>query len=181
MDPVRPLARSLVPLPDESIAGFLLRLSHRLGFSSGHLLFRTGLNPRESSHTASPKHLLALEPGPLTTFSLTTKLSEHEADRLTLRPYLDRYPPLADALIRDDSARPRGIFPHWLLAGPTRCCPRCLAGDSSTSSVDTEAPGNSNGTCRSSSPAWNTRSSCTTPAPAASSPSTAASRAAPAG
>ncbi|MFE2599832.1 hypothetical protein ACFXCZ_25610 [Streptomyces sp. NPDC059396] len=40
---LRPLPRSLDPLEDESLPGYLLRLSHRLSIGPGPLVLRAGL------------------------------------------------------------------------------------------------------------------------------------------
>ncbi|MFJ2582755.1 TniQ family protein [Kitasatospora aureofaciens] len=131
MDAVRPLPRSLVPLPQESLAGFFLRLSHRLDVAPGDLFFRTGLSPREGYPVTSARHLLSLEPLPLASLARVAKLSEDQVERLTLRPLLERYLPLAGAPVRAGQERTRWVFPQWVLAGPTNCCPSCLTGDSS--------------------------------------------------
>ncbi|MER7847482.1 TniQ family protein [Kitasatospora sp. NPDC096077] len=131
MTALRPLPRSLVPLPQESLAGFFLRLSHRLDIAPSDLFFRTGLSPREGYPVTSARHLLSLEPLPLSRLARTAKLGEDQVERLTLRPLLERYLPLAGAPVRAGQERTRWVFPQWVLAGPTNCCPSCLTGDSS--------------------------------------------------
>jgi hypothetical protein len=44
MTATRPLPRSLDPLPDESIIGFMLRLAHRLEITPTRLVKLTGLD-----------------------------------------------------------------------------------------------------------------------------------------
>ncbi|MGP3632436.1 TniQ family protein [Streptomyces sp. 24-1644] len=134
MSEFEPLARSLTALPGESLAGFLLRLSHRLDLAPGRLAWRTGLTSGDRRRTSAlpAQHLFMLEAAQLSQFALTTRLSESDADRLTLRSYLRVYPPVAEALVRGGhQARPRGVFPPWLLHASTRCCPLCLRGDGS--------------------------------------------------
>jgi len=53
---LRPLARSLVPLAGESLAGYLLRLSCRLGISPLELARLTGC--ADGSSPAISRHLL---------------------------------------------------------------------------------------------------------------------------
>ncbi len=45
MDKLSPLPRSLDPLPDESLPGYLLRLAHRLGLAPARIMQLTGLPP----------------------------------------------------------------------------------------------------------------------------------------
>ncbi|MFF4249042.1 TniQ family protein [Streptomyces sp. NPDC001822] len=134
MSDIGPLPRSLIALPDESIIGYLLRLGHRLDQAPGQLLWRAGLTPAGHFKTskAPAQHLFMLETAQLTRFARTTRLSEREADRLTLRSYVRSYPPVAEALVRPGhAARPRGVFPPWLFQASTRCCHLCLRGDGS--------------------------------------------------
>lgn len=96
------------------------------------MITRTGLNTFKGNTYAPVKHVLMLEPAHLTAFALATKISESAASGLTLRSYLDRYPPVTEALIRNSQVpRPRGVFPPWLMTSSIRCCPHCLAGDGS--------------------------------------------------
>lgn len=134
MSEIEPLARSLTALPGESLAGFLLRLSHRLDLAPGQLAWRTGLTSDERRRASAlpAQHLFMLEAAQLSRFALATRLSQSDTDRLTLRSYLRVYPPVAEALVRrGHQARPRGVFPPWLLHASTRCCPLCLRGDGS--------------------------------------------------
>ncbi|MER7671317.1 TniQ family protein [Kitasatospora sp. NPDC096128] len=127
-----PLPRSLSPLPDESLPGFLLRLAHRLDLSPSQLIWRTGLGGDKPGSRALAGHLLMLEAAPLEAFAAATRLAPIDAEALTLRPFLRHYPPLTRALVREGSQpRPRNIFPPGLLAAYSRYCPLCLAGDGS--------------------------------------------------
>ncbi|MER7151405.1 TniQ family protein [Streptomyces lydicus] len=124
-----PLPRSLIPLPDESLPGFLLRLAHRLDLPPGQVARRTGLAHSPTAR-APASHLLMLESAPLNAFAHSTRVTPAAADSLTLRPYTDRYPALTHALVREGSTpRPRSVFPPWLLMACSRYCPTCLAGD----------------------------------------------------
>ncbi|MER7178636.1 TniQ family protein [Streptomyces hyaluromycini] len=126
-----PLPRSLEPLPDESLPGFLLRLAHRLDLTPSHVARRASLITAEVAQAKVPaSHLLMMEDVVLRVFADATRIAPAEADRLTLRPYTDRYPPLAQALVRPGKVtRPRKVFPPWLLMTHSRYCPACLAGD----------------------------------------------------
>ena len=46
MTSLSPLPRSLDPLPEESLPGYLLRLAHRLGLAPVRILQLTGLSGR---------------------------------------------------------------------------------------------------------------------------------------
>ncbi|MFD0396762.1 TniQ family protein [Kitasatospora sp. NPDC127121] len=118
----RPLARSLDPLPGESLGGYLLRLAHRLRLSPIRLARLTGCT-RPSTTQLGRRLLLDLD---TRAFAHTTRLSEEEATALTLVPWSDRYLPIARLrpgsgaqVSRDD----------WLFNDHPRYCPRCLAGD----------------------------------------------------
>jgi hypothetical protein len=121
------LPRSLVPLPGESLIGFLLRLSHRLDIAPGELAQITGLEPQAQ---LTSRRLLRLDTAGA--FATATGLSSDEAAQLTLAPLARRYPPVA-LHSRGRTRTLAGMFvrEHWLFSGFTRYCPRCLAGDGS--------------------------------------------------
>ncbi|MFJ6247450.1 MULTISPECIES: TniQ family protein [unclassified Streptomyces] len=126
-----PLPRSLEPLPDESLPGFLLRLTHRLDLTPHQLARRVTLIPPDDPHArVSAAHLLMMEPARLHAFAGVTRMTTADADALTLRSHADRYPALAQALVRPGSIpRPRRLSQPWLLMNHSRYCPACLAGD----------------------------------------------------
>ncbi|MGV9884086.1 TniQ family protein [Streptomyces sp. NPDC003006] len=126
-----PLPRSLDPLPDESLPGFLLRLTHRLDLTPHQLARRVTLIPPDDPHAkVSAAHLLMMQSDRLHAFAEATRMTTADADALTLRPYADRYPALARALVRPGSIpRPRRLSQPWLLLSHSRYCPACLAGD----------------------------------------------------
>jgi len=126
---IRPLPRSLDPLPNESLAGFVLRSAHRLDLSPARIASLTGLSPRRSGHIAITKTLFNL--GDRTTdFAEATRLTAHEVTQLTLASLGDRYPPLATHR-HGRTRKEDGIFikESWVFTRSTRYCPRCLAGD----------------------------------------------------
>ncbi|MEU3657965.1 TniQ family protein [Streptomyces sp. NPDC032161] len=126
-----PLPRSLDPLPEESLPGFLLRLTHRLDLTPHQLARRVTLIPPDDPHArVSAAHLLMMQSARLHAFAEVTRMTPADADALTLRPYADRYPALARALVRPGSIpRPRRLSQPWLLVNHSRYCPACLAGD----------------------------------------------------
>lgn len=126
-----PLPRSLEPLPEESLPGFLLRLTHRLDLTPHQLARRVTLIPPDDPHAkVSAAHLLMMQSARLRAFAEVTRMTPADADALTLRPYADRYPALARALVRPGKIpRPRRLSQPWLLMNHSRYCPACLAGD----------------------------------------------------
>lgn len=120
----RPLPRSLDPLPDESLPGYLLRLAHRLDLTPARLAFLTGLSATPGALTRTPRALMVrLDPATADAFARATRLTPQEVSGLCL-----------DATTRDHHppAQRRGRPPRpdpWLFTTATRYCPRCLAGD----------------------------------------------------
>jgi hypothetical protein len=77
-----PLPRSLDPLPGESLAGYLLRLSFRLGVPPGQVAAVTGLIPRTGTIPAS--RMLVLDEVITLAFARATRLDPGEVTALTL-------------------------------------------------------------------------------------------------
>jgi hypothetical protein len=128
---IHPLPRSLDPLPDESLPGYLLRLAHRLGLSPARLAARTGLDAGRSSPTLiSTEPLFRLPPRVRDAFAHATRLTLAEVDGLCLDTLRDRY-----QLPGSVSDRRRSVtrirFHRWVFAPATRYCPQCLAGNGS--------------------------------------------------
>lgn len=123
----RPFGRSLDPLPEEDLGGYILRLSAHLCMSPVTLARRLGLvDDIESmitrrilirSNLDEFAHLARLEPG--------------EARALTLLNWEGCYQPIATARALPFPHRRTGPTHAWLYAGTLRHCPSCLAGDSS--------------------------------------------------
>ncbi|MCT9113776.1 TniQ family protein [Streptomyces mirabilis] len=119
----RPLGRTLDPLPDESLGGYLLRLAHRLRLSPIRLARLTGIKaPTET--VLGRRLLLDLD---VDRFARATRLTEDETAGLTFLPWQGRYPPIARALTAPNR---RGTREDWLFNDFPRYCPQCLAGDS---------------------------------------------------
>ncbi|MGW3986927.1 TniQ family protein [Streptomyces sp. NPDC004830] len=131
---MRPLARSLDPLPDEALTGYLLRLAHRLGVSPGVVAIRTGLTGgrKENVLFRIPMRLLHdLEPEEVRFFTRTTRLSPDEVSRLLTSSLAGRYGP-ADRRFTPRSSTARMVNRNaWLPTRTPRYCPQCLTGDES--------------------------------------------------
>jgi hypothetical protein len=120
-----PLPRSLDPLTDESLPGYLLRLSHRLRLPPSYLAQRTGLTTG-ANDLRGTRHLLHLAPLAAAAFAWATRLDAEEVTALTLAPLRLRYPPIAV------SAQPGRVSADpWPFTSASRYCPACLAGDGS--------------------------------------------------
>ncbi len=126
-----PLPRSLDPLPQESIHGYLLRLAHRLALSPRHVAELIGV---ASTGVIRAENLLTLDAKTKLSFARATKLTEHEVDTLLLlEPHVeDRYLPLRTGAT-GQLRQLRGIADQeqWVFTRLTRWCPQCLAGDGS--------------------------------------------------
>ncbi|MEU7205916.1 TniQ family protein [Streptomyces sp. NPDC045470] len=132
---MRPLPRSLAPLPDELLSGYLLRLSCHLGTSPDEIAARTGLAPgfpdRRRPNRLPLGTLYHLDEERLHAFAVASRLSVEEAASLLLAPLGRRYGPLhPDFSPRRDPARIMSDNP-WILTRSTRCCRTCLTGDGS--------------------------------------------------
>ncbi|GGV90217.1 TniQ family protein [Streptomyces sp. NBC_00012] len=131
---LRELPRSLAPLSDESLPGYLLRLSCRLHVPVAHTAARTGLARRSgtNSNVFLPVRLLhRADDSPLANFIRTTRLSAVEATNLFTFPLGDRYGPLNPELMSHSNSRPLVRNARWFFGRWTRYCPDCLTGDGS--------------------------------------------------
>lgn len=131
----RVLARSLAPLQEESLPGFLLRLAHRLGQSPLRIASLCGLTHQRERIPAQREripadHLLALPGDAASVLAMATRLSVAEVNNLALRSFVNTYPALGRA--RADFARATAVFgDNWVLSFSSRYCPPCLIGDTS--------------------------------------------------
>ena len=120
-----PLARSLDPLPGESLAGYVLRLAQRQDRTPNAVTARIGL--RDERERAPAGLNLGMPPEMLTAFAWACRLTEEEARSLTLADRLESL--LApDEHRRQDSLMPAALA-AWISPGRTRWCPDCLRGD----------------------------------------------------
>src|SRR6266545_7512392 len=133
----RPLPRSLDSLPGESLAGYVLRLAHRLDRSPGRIAVLTGLgrgSTRADRSTAVPVgRLLHLDTATAARFAHATRLSAQEVAGLCLDNLRQHYPPLDLDYQAAGSRQANGIrgLASWVFTQSTRYCPQCLAGDGS--------------------------------------------------
>ncbi|MFF3663895.1 TniQ family protein [Streptomyces olivochromogenes] len=126
----RALPRSLDPLPEESLPGFLLRLAYRLERSPARIGMLCGLS---TMHRRLPAdYLLALPPQPAHALAKTARLSSTEAHSLTLAGFglTSTYAPLRTTRL-DHGRNHAAVRRRWALNLSSRFCPRCLAGDGS--------------------------------------------------
>jgi hypothetical protein len=81
MTTLRPLPRSVDPLPEESLPGYLLRLAHRLDISPAHAARLTGLN---ALGTIPISRMFALDPDQTEVFRPRERLDTY-TDQLAVR------------------------------------------------------------------------------------------------
>lgn len=137
---VQPLPRSLDPLPDESLPGYVLRLAHRLDLAPGRIAQLTGLSqpllPRRDTPRIPAVRMLHLDAATAATFANATRLSASEVAELCLDRLSGRYPPLdldyQVIAVRHRQASGIPGMARWVFIRSTRYCPQCLAGDGSS-------------------------------------------------
>ena len=121
----RPLPRSLIPISGESLPGFLLRLSFRLGLPPAVLAEATGLAPAGRGPRLPTVLLTEIPAAASRAFASMTRLTSGQAAQLSLASWQGRYPMPAVG----EGHRP--LSSRRVLAPATRYCPDCLAGDGS--------------------------------------------------
>lgn len=122
----RRLARSLAPLPEESLPGFLLRLSYRLESSPRRITELFGLGQRHNNIAYA--HLRTL-PAALAQ-QLAHRAHVSMEDALTLQRFAETYPALRK--VRADAPRIGGTaLAQWTMTPSSRFCPECLRGNDS--------------------------------------------------
>ena len=123
------LPSSLQPLPDESLAGFLLRLAHRLETTPARILELAGFaGPQGWPHASGIPHhaMLELTPRQRDGLARATRLAPQEAEALCFGQMRERFP-LPQP--RASGQAPAKRFDWWLNTTFSRYCPQCLAGD----------------------------------------------------
>lgn len=131
MDTLDPLPRSLDPLPDEALPGYLLRLAHRLGLAPARIMQLTGLtDSRDGRQPARRSLMLHLDKAPADVFARVTRLTAAETAGLCMSSMSGHYPWSAPRVTADQWG-PRSLASPWLFTSATRYCPQCLAGDGS--------------------------------------------------
>ncbi len=131
MTSLRPLPRSLDPLPDESLPGYLLRLACRLGLAPARVMQLTGLTASHDGHQPARRSLMMhLDEAAAGSFARATMLTGTETAGLCMSSMSGRYP-WAAPTITSDQWGPRSLASPWVFTSATRYCPQCLAGDGS--------------------------------------------------
>ncbi|MFG3172354.1 TniQ family protein [Streptomyces sp. NPDC048200] len=125
---VRPLARALSPLPEESLPGLLLRLAYRLERSPTRIARLCGLVHHQNRLPA--EYLISLPAGRTESFAATARLSVEEVDALTLSSFAAAYPPLASVRI-DGNRNTTAARKSWAASIFSRYCAACLSGNGS--------------------------------------------------
>src|SRR6266536_4328008 len=124
----RPLSRSLIPVPGESLPGFLLRLSYRMNLPPARIADLAGLRSAGVRGSRLPPILAAGIPAPaLPVFTSVTRLTDSQAGELGLATWRGRYPVPAAGT----ATGYRRLDSRLVFAPATRFCPECLAGDGS--------------------------------------------------
>ncbi len=124
MADMSPLPRSLDPLPEESLPGYVLRLAHRLGLSPARILQLTGLARQLQAPRGLMMHLDAAAAG---SFARVTSLTAAETTQLCMSSMSGRYP-----WVTAGRQGPRSLASPWVFTSATRYCPQCLSGDGSS-------------------------------------------------
>src|SRR5260221_4689749 len=115
-----PLPRSLEPLSEESLVGFLLRLSYRLGLSPMQTAIEVGLTG--SSSTIPPRWLFHLDDGVLEHVARVARLDVAEVRDLTYMDHGGRYRPLVPRSVGGRRLSTIESEP-WGFTEATRHCP----------------------------------------------------------
>lgn len=123
----RPLPRSLDPLPDESLPGFLLRLAYRLEVSPARLVARTGLSVNIEHRITAPFSLtMQLAPEARDGLARAARLTPREVADLCLNSLAERYSP-ASTVPTHRRWNQLNRQSRWVFINATRYCPDCLA------------------------------------------------------
>src|SRR5260370_538554 len=124
----RPLSRSRIPVPGESLPGFLLRLSYRLSLPPARLAELAGLRSGGVRGSRLPPVLVAGIPAPaLPAFTRMTRLTDGQAGELGLATWQGRYPVPAAGT----ATGYRRLDSRLVFAPAPRFSPECLARDGS--------------------------------------------------
>ncbi|MGW6880237.1 TniQ family protein [Streptomyces goshikiensis] len=167
---LRPFGLSLDPLEGESLAGFVLRLAHRLHISPHELARQTGLTEQDRLRRARASLSTRLTPAETKNFAATTRLDPREVRAMTLEPLASRYPPAARSVANARAGKVYSTHADgWLFPTTARYCPRCLAGDGSDTAPAAK-PVTSNRPSTPSPPSYSRARSSTTNTDARSSP-----------
>ncbi|WP_369695782.1 TniQ family protein [Streptomyces coelicoflavus] len=128
---MRPLPRSLDPLDDETLVGFILRLARHNGTPPDHIASRLGLMDAqgESPGVVSPWLLVDMDKPRLVRVARAAHLIVAEADKLLLAPMGRRYGLVGRRYRPWTSPRQLDRANRWVFVRTSQYCPSCLAGD----------------------------------------------------
>src|SRR5260221_14758811 len=115
MTSLNPLPRSLDPLLEESLPGYVLRLAHRLGLSPARILQLTGLAGGLQASRGLMMHLDAAAAG---SFARATRLTAAEIACLCISSMSGRYPQAAPVITSGRHTRP--VTSPWVFTSATR-------------------------------------------------------------
>lgn len=119
----RRMPRSLDPDPRESLAGYLLNLSHRLGLPPNEVAVRIGMEAALTTVSINIGYTITLPEAVATSFGHAAGLSPAEVNNLTLARW--------DGLLFDTAAPAKAARTlhgsGWINTSTTRACPQCLA------------------------------------------------------
>ncbi|MEU3743425.1 TniQ family protein [Streptomyces sp. NPDC032198] len=119
-----PLPRSLDPAQGELLAGYLLRLAHRIGISPLDLAHRCGLT---AGTTFPTHHLVRLDDNRSRQTATVCRLTLPEVHALTLATQAPNYPPLRPVYLGRHQSHIDMANDGWVFTAFSRYCPACLA------------------------------------------------------
>jgi hypothetical protein len=119
-----PLPRSLDPALGELLAGYLLRLAHRIGISPLELAHRCGLT---AGTTFPTHHLVRLDDNQARQTATVCRLTLPEVHALTLATQAPSYPALHPVYLGRHQSHIDMANDGWVFTAFSRYCPDCLA------------------------------------------------------
>ncbi|MFJ9324234.1 TniQ family protein [Streptomyces globisporus] len=127
----RPLSRSLDPLADETLVGFLLRLARHNGTTPAQIAARMGLmDPADGTPgIVSPWLLADMDKPRLVRVARAAHLTVPEASKLLLAPMGHRYGIVSRRYQPWTTPQQLDRPNRWVFMRTSQFCPPCLAGD----------------------------------------------------
>jgi hypothetical protein len=127
----RPLSRSLDPLDDETLVGFLLRLALHNGTTPAQIADRMGLMDAtdDTPGVVSPWLLADMDKPRLVRAARAAHLTVPEASKLLLAPMGHRYGLVSSRYQPWTSPQQLGRPNRWVFMRTSQYCPPCLVGD----------------------------------------------------
>ncbi|MEU0450580.1 TniQ family protein [Streptomyces tendae] len=130
----RALSRSLDPLDDETIVGFLLRLACHNGTNPAQIAARMGLMDEAGNApgVVSPWLLADMDKPRLVRAARATHLTAVEASKLLIAPMGHKYGLVSRRYWPWTSPQQLARPNRWVFIRTSQYCPQCLAGDDDT-------------------------------------------------